>query len=180
MDVAWGATLMDVVDRHPAAPAWALASLFSIGFVLWLGIAWTGYARRYTAAGWHKGGDQLIEITLVRDDEQNLACAADVVIEGLHCGYRADLRPFATPQPDDRKILSPYNTVKGELFLGSGLWSSPALRRPLPGSRFTVVCNYHVLGIVRSAALRWTPKGRFDPVKQSLAVGSLTDCAIPE
>lgn len=161
-----------------AAPAWAIAGLLSLGFALWLGLSWSGYAQRYTPAGWRKGDTQLVEITLVRQDKQNLSCASNVVVDGLHCGFHGNQRPFE-PR-NEREILSPYVTVKGELLLAAGLWSATGLRGWLPSSRFTVVCNYHVRGVMRSGALRWSPTGKFDPLKQSAAVGSLTDCAVPE
>ena len=46
--------------------------------------------------------------------------------------------------------------------------------------RFTVVCNYHVVGVLKSAALRWALNGSFNPLEQSVAVGNLSDCVIPQ
>jgi hypothetical protein len=54
------------------------------------------------------------------------------------------------------------------------------LRRELPAERFTVVCNYHVVGVLKAVSLRWSPTGNFSPVDQSVAVGNLTDCTIPQ
>jgi hypothetical protein len=141
-------------------------------------VSWSGYARSYTPGGWHKGGSQLVELTLIRQDKQNLSCASNVIIDGLHCAFHSNQQRFDSR--GGREILSPYTTVKGELLLGAGLWTAPALQISLPSTRFTVVCNYQVRGVMRSGALRWTPTGRFDPLKQGVAVGALTDCAIPE
>ena len=156
--------------------------LVLIGFALWLGWSWSGYARRYAQAteGWHVGGTELVELTLIREDIRSLTCAADVVIEGLRCAYRADGQ---TPNPgasDDRSLLRPYNTVKNELLLGAGLWSSPALTGSLPPGRFSVVCSFNLRGVVKSASLRFAPTGSFAPLKRSVAVGTLTECVIPQ
>jgi hypothetical protein len=77
-------------------------------------------------------------------------------------------------------VLQPFNTVKNELFLAAGLWQAPILHEPLPAERFTVVCNYRVLGVLRAVSLRWSLTGNFGPVDQSVAVGTLSDCTIPQ
>jgi hypothetical protein len=157
-------------------------SLFVIGVVVGLVFAWTGYANRYAQVteGWHLGQTKLVEVTVVKEDKGRLACASDVITDDVHCGFRASGQPFEASTQDDSHVLSPYNTVKNELFLASGLWTSPALSGPMPTERFTVACNYKVLGVLKSVGLRWQPNGSFDPVKQSVTVGSLTDCVIPK
>jgi len=157
-------------------------SLFAIGMVVGLVFAWTGYANRYAQVteGWHLGQTKLVEVTVVKEDKGRLACASDVISDDVHCGFRASGQPFEASTQDDSHVLSPYNTVKNELFLAAGLWTSPALSGPMPTERFTVACNYKVLGVLKSVGLRWQPNGSFDPVKQSVTVGSLTDCVIPK
>jgi hypothetical protein len=159
-----------------------LCTLILIGFAVWLGWSWSGYARRYAQAteGWHVGGTELVELTLIGDDIHNLSCASDVVIEGLRCAYRPDGRTPGPEASDDRHQLRPYNTVKHELLLGAGLWSAPALTGSLPPGRFSVVCNFNVRGVVKSASLRFAPTGSFTPLKRSVAVGTLTECVIPQ
>ena len=49
----------------------------------------------------------------------------------------------------------------------------------LPASRFTVVCNLRVTFVLKSAQLRWSETGKFEPLKQSVAMGILSDCSIP-
>jgi len=51
--------------------------LFMVSFIVWAIYSWTGYGQRYAphADGWYKGGTRSIEVTLVREDMQNLACA---------------------------------------------------------------------------------------------------------
>jgi hypothetical protein len=159
-----------------------LCALILIGVTVWLAISWSGYKERYAQAteGWHVGGTELVELTLLRDDVQNLACASDVATEGLHCAYRADGRTPAAGPADDRFLLRPYNTIKNEPLLGAGLWSSPALPSSLPPGRFSVVCNFNIRGVVKSASLRFAPNGAFAALKRSVAVGILTECVIPQ
>jgi hypothetical protein len=153
-------------------------ALFVIGLGVWVLLAGATYRREYSGTGvaWHRGAQNFIEITLVREDEVNLACAADATLQGLHCGFRADR---TTLGDDDAHVLRPYNTVNGELFLGAGLWSSLASRGRLPANRFTVTCDFEIVGALHSVALRWTRNGAFEPSARSLAVGVLHECAIP-
>lgn len=166
----------------PGFLAYTVTGLLVIGFVVWLIFAWTGYKERYSqvAEGWHLGGTKMIEITLIKDDKKNLACASDKTFGAIHCGYRRDGQPTGTSPETDPTVLQPFNTVKNELFLAAGLWQSPVLSGTLPTERFTVVCNYHVVGVLRSAALRWSLTGSFTPVDQSVAAGTLSDCVIPQ
>ena len=160
---------------------YTLLSLFVVVFAVWLVFKWTGYGERYAphADGWYKGGTRSIEVTLVREDAQKLACASDVVIEGLRCAYNARQQPLAAGATD-RSLVRPYSTVDQVIFLGAGLWSSPGMAGPLPAERFTAVCNYKMLGTVKSAGLRWMPNEPFAPVKDAVPVGLLTDCVIPQ
>jgi hypothetical protein len=155
-------------------------ALLVIGLGVWLLLAGTAYRRQYSGTGvaWHRGANNFIEITLVRDDNANLACAADPKVQGLHCGFRADRRA-SDDDSDDAHLLRPYNTVNGELFLGAGLWDSLAQHGRLPAARFTVNCDFEIVGALRPVALRWTRNGSFDGNDRSLAAGVLHECAIP-
>jgi len=163
-----------------AVHARVLCALLCASFALWVGYAWQGYGSRHAQLGddWHVGGVHLIELTLVKEDAKNLACASNVDVSGLHCEFRGDQETRANDQ-NDAHVLKPYNTTKNELLFGAGLWSSPALSKELPHTRFSVTCNYHVVGVVKSAATRWSKTGKFDPLKQSATFGYLTDCALP-
>jgi len=162
-------------------------ALFVIGLAVWLLLAAGAYRREYSGTGvaWHRGAHNFIEITLVREDQANLACAAETTMQGLHCGFGADQRPrrsvpsTGNEGDDERQVLRPYNTVNGELFLGAGLWDSLAARGSLPAGRFTVTCDFEIVGALRSVALRWIVGGGFDAPAKTLAVGALHDCAIP-
>jgi hypothetical protein len=153
-----------------------------LGIALWLVLAWAGYKDKYTqqTEGWHLGSTKMIEVTLIRDDKRNLACASEKTFGSVHCGYHSNGQSWGTSVETDPNVLQPFNTVKNELFLAAGLWQSPILRGALPAERFTVVCNYHVIGVLKAVSLRWSPTGNFSPVDQSVAVGNLTDCTIPQ
>jgi hypothetical protein len=161
---------------------YTLTGFLSIGVALWLILAWSGYKEKYSQQneGWHLGATKMVEITLIREDKKTLACASDKSFSGVHCGYRQSGQPWGTTQETDPQVLQPFNTVKNELFLAAGLWQSPILHEPLPTERFTVVCNYRVLGVLRAVSLRWSLTGSFGPVDQSVPVGTLSDCTIPQ
>ena len=117
-------------------------ALFVIGLGVWLLLAGGAYRREYSGTGvaWHRGAQNFIEITLVREDQVNLACAADATMQGLHCGLGADRRPLQSSlqsstasDGDDAHLLRPYSTVNGEVFLGAGLWNSLAATRTPAG-----------------------------------------------
>lgn len=157
-----------------------LLVLLLIGFFTWLGLAASGYAARHSQLmeEWVVGSTRLVEVSVVAEDRHRLACASDQEIGRVHCRYRAgEARREPADEPND---LQPLNTVKNELFLGAGLWVDPSLPIPTTGERFSVVCSYHVDGVVRSAALRWEEDGAFAPLKQTATVGRLTDCVIPK
>ena len=169
----------------PPPPRLLLYTVFGflcMGVLLWLLFSWSGYKDRYSqqTEGWHLGSIKMIEVTLIRDDKKNLACSSDRSFDGIHCGYYANSQPWGPGPENDVNALQPFNTVKNELFLASGLWFAPVLQGELPTSRFTVVCNYHVKGVLKNVSLRWSPTGTFGPVDQSVVVGPLTDCVIPQ
>jgi len=153
------------------------AVLVCIGFGVWLVFAWSGYGERYAAAmeGWRIGGTHLVEISIVPEDRENLACASDATFGPVRCAYSLSRPPENVPL---EHTLSPYNTVRGQILVAAGMWTQPVLKTTMPRGRFTVVCNFHVLGAMRPQ-LRWAKKGRFDPLKDSVAAGTLSDCEIP-
>ena len=161
---------------------YTLLSLFVVSFAVWAIFAWMDYGKCYApqADGWYVGGTRSIEITLVREDMQNLDCASDLVLDGLHCAYGANQQPFESTATPDSARLRPYNTAENVLFLGAGLWSSPGLAGPLPTERFTVTCNYRMVRAIKSVALHWSAAGAFAPVKSAVPAGLLSDCVIPQ
>jgi len=157
---------------------WLLCSLLTTALLLFLGFSVSGYRATYPASDSFLAGTiQLVEITLVRDDAQNLACASNITSGGLRCAFDSAERP--APALDERHTLRPYSSIKGELLLAAGLWSSLPARKDLPTSRFTVVCNFHVTSVLKSASLRWAPHAKFEPLERSVSFGFVSDCVIP-
>jgi hypothetical protein len=159
----------------------SLLSFCLILFGVWLVSAGKRYRQEYAqlTQGWRVGTTRVVEVTLVAADKNGLACASDATIAGLHCGFRRDLGAAAPAGAGDPHLLQPFDTVSDELFLGAGLWSSPDLEGPLPPARFTVVCNYHIQGIMGSAAVRFGVGAAFSRLGKTVAVGSLSDCVLP-
>ena len=81
-----------------------------IVFGVWVVCAGKRYREEYAQGqgteGWSVGSTQAVQLTLVRDDKTNLACASDQVIAGLHCAYRGDRNAAGASGPDDPRILS--------------------------------------------------------------------------
>jgi hypothetical protein len=139
------------------------------------------YREEYSAAtqGWKVGTTRVVEVTIVREDKTNLACASDHTIAGLRCGYRRDKERVASLSADKPEMLQPYSTLAGELLLGAGLWTAPDLKQDLPTGRFSAVCNYNIKGVMKSARVRFDPKSSFNPMGKSATAGTLTDCVVP-
>jgi len=170
------------VPNEVDVPLRALLALLVIGMGVWMIFSWAKYDKTaaQTEQGWHKGTKQIIELTLVREDRDRLSCASNLTLEGgLNCGYDATSQP-RVPTPDPAHLLQPYCNTKNEVLLGAGLWDSPSLRGALPTERFTVACNFDIVGVIKSVSTRWETNGRFDPAKQALPAGTLTDCVIPQ
>lgn len=156
-------------------------ALMCIGLVVWLALSWGRYKNRVPGTGqdWQVGGTHLVEVTLTREDRGAHACASGVDIDGMQCAFDAEHHRLDPPIEDEHQVLRPYTTARGEIFLGAGLWSAPNLANPPHDKRFSVVCNFHIQGVVKHVALRWELHSHFKPVKTSLAAGALTDCAFP-
>jgi hypothetical protein len=158
----------------------ALLVFLLIGFVLWLIFGVLGYEKGHPQLtdSWAIGTVRLVEVSVVPEDRDALACASDTAYGSLRCRYHAD---ETTIDPaNERDVIQPLNTVKNELLLGAGLWSDLGSSIPEKGHRFTVACNFHVEVVLRSAALRWAPHGVFSPLALTAAAGHLTDCVIPK
>ena len=169
------------VDPPRSILLYTVFGFLCIGVALWLVLAWAGYKEKYSqqTEGWHLGSTKMIEMTLVREDKKNLACASDKSFGRVHCGYHANSQPWASPETDPN-VLQPFNTVKNELFLAAGLWESPILEGTLPASDSPWCATTMSSGCSRTVSLRWSATGNFGPVDQSVAVGNLTDCVIPQ
>jgi hypothetical protein len=127
--------------------------------------------------GMRIGNVNYVEISLVREDIQNLACASNIELDGLRCGFQDQ----GTPQSglSEAQTIRQYNTIKNELFLAAGLWAQPVMQGPLPTERFSVVCEFHSAGALKNPKLRWNPSEAFKPIDRTLVVGKLAHCVIP-
>ena len=149
-----------------------------IWFGVWVVSAGKRYREEYAqlTEGWRVGTTRMVEVTLVKADKYRLACDASQDLWGLHCGGDRDLHKTGF----EPNMLQPYNTVGNKLFLGAGLWNSPALQEPLPEGRFTVVCNYNIKGVAKSVRVRFAPTGSFVALGKTVTAGTLTECVIPK
>jgi hypothetical protein len=159
----------------------SIVSLFLIGFGVWLVSGTKRYREEYAQSmeGWRVGTTRMVELTLVKDDKTHLGCASDQEIAGLRCGHRRNKSEAVPAGAADPRVLQPFNTVGNELLLGAGLWNSPDLKGALPSSRFSVICNYTIKGVVKSVSIRFNPTAAFAPVGKTVTAGTLSECVLP-
>ncbi|HTV19984.1 MAG TPA: hypothetical protein VMG12_14970 [Polyangiaceae bacterium] len=127
---------------------------------------------------WKAGNEADVELTLITPDAKRLQCAHDATIEGLHCGYTANKRPFrrvpnAPFDDNDQSVIQPYRTADtNALVLVSGLWAEPeiALRLhrepPVTGDvdknlRFVAYCRVRFVGELEKPSLRWDTNAKW-------------------
>jgi hypothetical protein len=172
-----------VSPPSPISPEGILFRSFVALLVLflfaWFAYRFAGFGKSEVAPfeGMRVGKANYVEISLIRADVQNLACASDIDVDGLRCGFHDS----GTPQSglDEAQTIRQYNTIKNELFLAAGLWAQPVMQGPLPSERFSVLCEFHQVGALKNPKLRWSPTGAFQPVERTLVVGRLAKCVIP-
>jgi hypothetical protein len=128
---------------------------------------------------WTSGQSVDVEITLVKNDKQDLACSSPDEINSKHCAFEANSKPWSKgDNTDDKKVLRPYTTTEHLQFAAAGIWSDPALAPDkLPATRFSVKCKYKVEGTLKSLGVRWEQTGQWFPNNEWFA-GSVSDCKI--
>lgn len=128
---------------------------------------------------WAVGQSPEVEITLVKNDKQDLACSSPDEVAGLHCAFEANNKPWSKgDNADDKKVLRPYTTTEHIQFTAAGLWSDPALAPDkLPATRFSVKCKYKVEGNLKTLGVRWEQTGQWFANGDWYA-GSVSDCKI--
>lgn len=116
------------------------------------------------APNWKTGQQVDVELTLVKTDKDDLACASADEVSGKHCAFEAQNKKWSKGDAtNDKATLRPYTTTNGAELLAAGLWSEPALSGTLPALRFSVKCKYTVEGKVKKPSIRWaTDKPWFD------------------
>lgn len=148
-------------------PMWSLGNLFQK----------SGPPRTDTSK-WRKGNTAEVRITLVTSDYNNLACASEKPVDGVHCGFKSanERWPRDPSQPiDDNKknVIQPYRTwPDNQLILVAGLWATPAVamrlhNEPSAGvaakklARFVATCKVRFLGQLDGAKLHWQPGAKW-------------------
>jgi hypothetical protein len=159
----------------------SIIAFFLIAFGVWVVLGSSRYREEYSAStqGWRVGSTRVVELTVIGDDKRNLACASKHAVAGLRCGYDHDQVPVKSLSADQPEMLQPYVTTGGDLLLGAGLWTSPDVKHDLPPSRFTVVCNYTIKGVSKSARIRFDPNAPFNAMGKTVTVGTLSECLVP-
>jgi hypothetical protein len=160
-----------------------IAMLFGIGVVSWQWLnAWVDRALHprapKPAATWEVGAEADVEITLITADAKRLACAHDTELEGLHCAYTANKRPWRrTPNAplddNDEHVIQPYRTADtNQLILVSGLWAEPELALRLhreppnvgdvdKNLRFVAYCHVRFTGELTNISTRWDTSAKW-------------------
>lgn len=128
---------------------------------------------------WSDGQVVDLDITLVKTDQQDLACASGTEVGGLHCMYESQGKRWSKGDAnDDKKTLRPYSTTANVNFLAAGIWSEPALAPDkLPNARFTLKCKYKVAGKMPRADVRWHEGEGWNNVTDWYT-GAVSDCKL--
>lgn len=127
---------------------------------------------------WQTGTEADVEITLITADAKRLVCAHDAELDGTHCAYTANKRPWrrapnAPFDDNDEAVIQPYRTADtNALILVSGLWAQPELalrlhrEPPNLGNvdkhlRFVAYCRVRFTGEMKGVATRWDTSGKW-------------------
>jgi hypothetical protein len=133
-------------------------------------------------ANWKEGQLVDVEITVLPEDKDNLACASTLEVAGRHCAFESATAPWSKPSEagaeEDKHLLKPYATTGKERFLAAGLWSEPSLAAGLPSKRFTVKCKYSVEGKLKGPNIRWGKTGPWRQMGNDWYSGVVTDCKV--
>lgn len=134
---------------------------------------------------WQVGAEATVLVTLITADAERLACAHATSVEGFHCAYDGNRRPWpaepGAPLDDNgARTIQPYRTADSNaLIFIAGLWNQPelALRRhqeppeqyPVPKLlRFTAYCKVTFIAPLQDVAVRWDVKGAWDRNQSAL------------
>lgn len=129
-----------------------------------------------------------VEITLVATDANDLNCAMEGEIGGLHCGFTSGnaRNAAARGSRDDAKLLQPYSTTNRQNFLAAGLWMQPELKdaaeldkrvKAMQNPRFAVNCKFTPRGKAKSAKVQWKAGADWGP-GDGWYVGDVKDCKL--
>jgi hypothetical protein len=128
---------------------------------------------------WTTGQTVDVEVTLVKDDRQNLTCASTEEVAGHHCAFESEGKAWSKGgATDDKTIFKPYTTTDRIQFVATGLWSEPALAPDkLPAARFSVKCKYKVEGTMKNLSVRWDPASNWYK-QENWYAGTVSNCSL--
>jgi len=160
-----------------------IAMLVGMGIISWQGLnAVIDHTLHPKApkpvAAWKVGDEADLELTLITPDAKRLQCAHDTTLDGVHCAYAANKRPFrrvpdAPFDDNDEAVIQPYRTADtNSLVLVSGLWAEPELalrlhrEPPVVGDidknlRFVAYCRVRFVGELEKVSLRWDTNAKW-------------------
>jgi hypothetical protein len=169
----------------PAESGGSLGKSVLLFFVIVVGLGGLFYAlgretpNEPAKPKWKVGDVADVEITLVKSDRTDLACAATDEVAGKHCAFEDKNKPWSKgPSVDDKVTLRPYTTVDHLQFTAAGLWSDPAMAADkLPSTRFSVKCKLKVEGQTKTVFARWEQIGQWYENHDWFA-GTLSDCKL--
>ena len=126
---------------------------------------------------WKVGHIVDISIPLHRDDRGQLACASSAEIAGKRCEFTSENERYPEPLSDAEQ-LRPYRTTVNVGLLAAGVWSSPALTKGLPQSRFVLKCQFTIQGKIRAPGIRWSANGKWDDPDETWFAGMVSECVL--
>jgi len=151
--------------------------------VLW---GYRGSPSAVPAPAFEPGGIVDVPVTLVTADRNELACALPDSIQQYACAWSGpDSKREPLPSPE--RVLAPYLTTSGQLFLIAGLFEQPAVAqrydRENPSGRkreelrrFTASCKLRLLGEV-DARVQFSPGSPWGELQKVWATAP-TQCTI--
>jgi hypothetical protein len=125
---------------------------------------------------WSVGQEIPVEITVLPEDRENLACASVEEAAGRHCAFENTTTPRDGGADDDAHILKPYATTGRQRFLAAGLWDQ--IKDKIPSKRFSVKCKYKVEAKIKAPAIRWSKSGPWRELKGDWFAGSVSGCTV--
>jgi hypothetical protein len=168
------------------AQAGSLGKSVLLFFVIVIGLG-AGFAilgreqpAQVAAPKWKVGDVADVEVTLVKADRQELACASVDEVAGMHCQFEAASKGWSKggDPNDDKKLLKPYTTTDRIQFTAAGLWTDPGMAPDkLPPTRFSVKCKYKVEGKLNNVGVRWEQTGQWYN-QEGWYAGTLSNCAL--
>jgi hypothetical protein len=126
---------------------------------------------------WKVGETVDVDVTLVKEDRQDLACSSADAVAGKHCGFEAANKPWSKGASADATLLRPYATVDHANFAAAGMWDNPTLAADkIPSARFVMKCKFKVEGMIK-LAVRWHENEPWSGQNEWPA-GSVSDCKL--